>query len=523
MPRTLARLRFRAPKPSESLSITGLFNSPRAAVVSRLRSHVLQQSKPSTHFQLMTVVDQKWKQKPKHSTKPLPRKPHTLRDLVDPEGTSEHGQIIYVFRHLRTGQVIYSFVEQLDNHHLEQLPFIGNNSKPPALRPDQWAPHCVITFPSANQGQHAFRKLREFRRLHETAWDKTNPEWIKLPHKQRMWKIMDQVAFTSADLAEVLSMQEQQCGWMEKRYEERQRLVEATLSKKWPEIEALAEASQAENKRDGDNVEWLKKQIEQLKKQLTLKKNNNETDQTRLNNAIHSHETRVQKILFAQRKAPQMKKMQAKLYALAAPALEPGAEDALKELQRDVDELKEEVAQPSFPDDDVQIAFDRSQLQEKRAALTKLKRAFAAKKSADERTHFIAHSILPHAWRKPLPKPFTMDNIEIKWAELRDAEYAAGKWPAAVVHNVLPLRQASENVTFLNTAEYHAMVEDEVRQLTRQLEREARGEAGLEDIEDPAGEFRLGEAIRPPEEKKGVWKYLPALRNPFSGTDARKE
>ena len=93
-------------------------------------------------------------------------------------------------------------------HHLEQLPFMGKHTKPPVLRPDEWVPHCVLTFPTPAQGHNAFRKLREFRRLHETAWDKTNPEYLRMDRKKRMLKIMDQRANTSADLAEVLRIQE---------------------------------------------------------------------------------------------------------------------------------------------------------------------------------------------------------------------------------------------------------------------------------------------------------------------------
>ena len=42
---------------------------------------------------------------------PHPWKPFTLRDVVDPEGKARHGEIIYIFRNIKTNQVIYSLQE----------------------------------------------------------------------------------------------------------------------------------------------------------------------------------------------------------------------------------------------------------------------------------------------------------------------------------------------------------------------------------------------------------------------------
>jgi hypothetical protein len=154
------------------------------------------------------------------------------------------------------------------NHHLEQLPFIGRHSKPPALRPDEWIPHCVLTFPTAEQGHNAYRKLREFRKLHELSWDKTNPEWKTAPIKVRMKNIMDQRANTSADIAEVLRIQELHGEQMQAAVDERQAKVTEFMDKKWADIDALANAAKAKAK-ETDNVKWLEHQI----RSLTLKAN----------------------------------------------------------------------------------------------------------------------------------------------------------------------------------------------------------------------------------------------------------
>ena len=46
-----------------------------------------------------------------------------MRDVVDPEGTTKHGQVIYVFRSIKTNQIIYSLQELLDvrQHYLAHI------------------------------------------------------------------------------------------------------------------------------------------------------------------------------------------------------------------------------------------------------------------------------------------------------------------------------------------------------------------------------------------------------------------
>lgn len=73
-----------------------------------------------------------------------------------------------------------------------------------------WRPLLTATFPSPSQGLHAFRKLREFRVLHEHNWEHPDPQARKLPtKKERSHIIMDQKANSIADLAHVLRQQEE--------------------------------------------------------------------------------------------------------------------------------------------------------------------------------------------------------------------------------------------------------------------------------------------------------------------------
>ena len=221
----------------------------------RIAVYVERQSNPR-HLRLQTVVNEKARRQATGQRVVSPIKPYTLRDVVDPEGTARHGEIIYIFRNTKTNQIIYSLQELLDTHHLEQLPFMGKHTKPPALRPDEWVPHCVLTFPTPAQGHNAFRKLREFRRLHETAWDKTNPEYLRMDRKKRMLKIMDQRANTSADLAEVLRIQEAHGAKTTEEQEELDKKATVFMDKRWEQIDALANAGLAKEK-PTDNVKWL--------------------------------------------------------------------------------------------------------------------------------------------------------------------------------------------------------------------------------------------------------------------------
>jgi len=114
MPRNLSRLRFRAPTTAKPLNLARIPLENRHAVQSEVRDHVLSLSKPATALSLQVVVNRKWKDMPGTKTRKLTYKPHTLRDLVDPQGEKKHGQIIYIFKNIRTKQVIYSLAELLD-------------------------------------------------------------------------------------------------------------------------------------------------------------------------------------------------------------------------------------------------------------------------------------------------------------------------------------------------------------------------------------------------------------------------
>jgi hypothetical protein len=98
---------------------------------------------------------------------------------------------------------------------------------PTTIRKDLWSRLATVTFPqaanSSNLGLKTFQKLREFRKLHETAWDpasmtteyeytdKEDPAKKKtrtrvLSRKERGRKLCDQKANSVADLSAALKL-----------------------------------------------------------------------------------------------------------------------------------------------------------------------------------------------------------------------------------------------------------------------------------------------------------------------------
>ncbi|KAI4906713.1 hypothetical protein J4E90_010172 [Alternaria incomplexa] len=464
MPRTLARLRYKPPLQPISLA------SPTAAsrvtpqhvahMQKQIAAYVERQSNPQ-HLRLQTVVSEKARRQATAQHVISPVKPYTLRDVVDPEGTAKHGEIIYIFRNTKSNQIIYSLQELLDNHHLEQLPFIGKHSKPPALRPDEWVPHCVLTFPTPSQGQNAFRKLREFRRLHETAWDKTNPEFKRMDKKTRVKKIMDQRANTSADLAEVLRIQETHGAKTAEEQAEQEKKVSTFLDKRWEQIDALANAGLAKAK-PTDNIKWLQGQIRSMDHKLKMKHHQNEADQKSIKAAKESLETRLGKLQYALRKAEQFKNLQEDLTKRAAPANELGAETKLYELKVQARALQEALDNPDPTRSEADLELDREILAGHRAEITTLEQAFEAKAQAGSRDHYIARSVLPKALKTPPVKPYTLEGVSVRWADIQDALYAAGKWPAAIEHEPLEINKARGETLMLSAEEYEVEKQNEV-------------------------------------------------------------
>jgi hypothetical protein len=112
MPRTLSRLRYR--KPPVPIAFHGRDGRPYAGALleQRVAAYVARQSNPR-HVRLQVVANPKAILPATGQTVVAPLKPFTLRDVVDPEGKARHGEIIYIFRNIKTNQIIYSLQELL--------------------------------------------------------------------------------------------------------------------------------------------------------------------------------------------------------------------------------------------------------------------------------------------------------------------------------------------------------------------------------------------------------------------------
>ncbi|KAF8251743.1 hypothetical protein K440DRAFT_595223 [Wilcoxina mikolae CBS 423.85] len=119
---------------------------------------------------------------------------------------NNHGRELYIYNHIQTKQVVYSFTQNLKNSDaLKQIPFIGKKSRPAALRKDHWAPLATVIFPTKAMGLSTYHLLREFRKMHETMYEKSIT--LEKSKRERKYMIMDQKANSIADLAESLRIE----------------------------------------------------------------------------------------------------------------------------------------------------------------------------------------------------------------------------------------------------------------------------------------------------------------------------
>lgn len=329
-----------------------------------------------------------------------------------------------------------------------------------------------------------------------------------------MYKIMDQRANMSADLAEVLRLQEEAGVLMKEAYDEQQRKAAEFMDKRWPQIDALANAAVAKEK-VADNVKWLEHQIRSMTMKLKMKHNQNEADQKRLASAKASLETRLKRVTYARRKAEQFKKAQEELNAKAANANKHNAEQHLANLREQARALEARLANPDPSNPSDAPAHVRDLLRGRQEKIAALEQAFAFKAQAEARDHHIARSVLPRNLKKTLPTPYTLDGISIRWADILDASYAAGQWPQAIEHELLGLNKVRDEVAYLSAEDFEIEKNAEVGRILSAL-REKKGES----LDYDNTHAYLAEESTQGQEKTGLFKYLPELRNPFKSATA---
>ncbi|KAF2267578.1 hypothetical protein CC78DRAFT_61103 [Lojkania enalia] len=453
----------------------------------------------------------------------------------------EHGKHIFMSRNLRTNQILYSFYPGLDKRHIKQLPFIGKHSSPPDIRRDLWTPYCTVTFPHPEQGHHAFRKLREFRKYHETRWDIQHPEWKGKQSKELVRSIIDQRANSVADLAKVLANQGEQGVKMEERSEQRKKEQEEFLEKQWAEIEELEKASRAE-------MPGLLQEISRMEDRIALVRGDKEETQ-RLRLEMWPFKRRRNKLNWAKDQLRQRKEA-FELDAKEARKHEE-AENVRKQQERALQTQRERFAEEEdVPLEDVQRSDDDQErhyrkmwkkivgeqveemartnrrmkekiLQEQREQLATqrcipdeyikfFEAEMAIKPKAITHMEILNESLLPKTL-KTHPEPFKLNGVEIQWADLQFSEWAEA-WPLEVVHDTMGIHDAKEaqmpeqetrSTPWISEEEYYNKLEEARETLRVDMEREARIAQGLP--EDPAQ--------APP--KTGIRRYMPEIYNPF--------
>jgi len=486
-------------------------------------------SAPDVPFSVQKLAKASWVKKP--GEKMNIEKPFTLRELADPAGAfPKHGQLIFVFRHVRTNQILYSFTEVLDESHLKQIPFFAKHSTPPSLRRDMWTPHCVVSFPTPEQGHNAFRKLREFRKLHELCWDKTNPEWIRESDRSRMKKIMNQRANTSADLARVLSMQAKQSVWMQKRLDDREKqtkhflhgntdiTIDAEKDKKIIQkkkallmkgrLATIQEMAKLANSGEINRLAVERRNLTWRLERIRPGKNDKLAE--RLKKAILANKNRTDNLLWAKRRAHALTTVQEELEKQATEK-----DKQVEKLERTVLRLQASLKRLTLPARRIERKAMIRQAKEKlRIAQEEAEeRAALAREKTETGDHHATQAILPRHLTTPLPAAFVTKGVEIQWADLLDGEYAKGTWPEGIVHTVLPLTEQRAQTTPMRQAEYLKEIEEDKKRIYDDWVSRytaANSEITMEDLSEEAVEARM-------RRKVGLRRYLtlPTLRNPF--------
>jgi hypothetical protein len=131
------------------------------------------------------------------------------------------------------------------------------------------------------------------------------------------------------------------------------------------------------------------------------------------------------------------------------------------------------------------------------AEIAQLEEAFEAKNMSESRDHYIARSILPKRFKKPLPKPYTLSGVRVRWVDLRDALFASGQWPRSIEHETLAIHQGRENIALFRASDFALERDHEASRIVEdyRAEREAR----------EAEKLRLSmPQLEAPVKKKGV-------------------
>ncbi|KAK0264157.1 hypothetical protein LTR29_013509 [Friedmanniomyces endolithicus] len=386
------------------------------------------------------------------------------RISAPPRFGSDHGRYIYAYCNIRTNQVVYSLTHTLNSHAaIKQLPDIGANYTPTHIRKDIWRPLWTLALPVANphsraQGLHAFKKLREYRRLHELTWKPslalTKPytdvevelEQKKLDQrggskkenvydviKRRKWAlrvrtVMDQKATSIADLAAVL-LEQEEIG----RKTTAKREVEVAKDRRVEVKEILALAR--EYRKQG--IGGLESELEGVRSRLE----NKEPDSEGMSKGMLRREQgrlmgRIARIQFA---ADAVAKLQ-----------DPSKPEQTLEVKADTEAEADGVAESGDTSTTAPAHTEDAPVASEPASSSTEPSTEPATPTTERRTIPEWSALLPsfppveisklpklsplRAKLQRLRSPIhSADNVTVIWKDLLDAEFA-GLWPDGVVH-----------------------------------------------------------------------------------------
>ncbi|KAF2102697.1 hypothetical protein NA57DRAFT_71684 [Rhizodiscina lignyota] len=429
----------------------------------------------------------------------------------------EYGRHIYIFNHLVTNQVVYSFTQELKESSLKQLTFVGKKSVSSHLRPDLWSCLAIVTFPTQYQGREAYRQLREFRMMHEYCWKKPEDD-TPLPRKSlRIRLLQNQKANSVADLAAVLEIQsrkgeEQRKLWREHWEDEEIRVARLEQIAKGEGEMKLKPELEAKLKAREDEIAALRRQME----------DQDENQRKLTNREIKRLETR-QAMLRPSLEAPTESEIaKAKEQLARREAVESQvSSEAIKEAEQLTEGRSEE-----------QRLFVQDMLRHKKFA-EHLKNYRPLPKRGSERFRVLDEL---HPERLPV---FWMEGVHIMWADGVDADYARS-WPEEVAHEEMGyvygrvsnpdrIRELWRGDHQLSRFEMLAAKKDKGQKLTPEEEEfmknvqldgedSGQGEDDGKKKKDKPEETEKEKRRQQEEEKKSIWSRIGSLfsRSPRS-------
>lgn len=345
---------------------------------------------------------------------------------------------------------------------LKQLPDVGANNTPRALRKDVWRPFFILSMPEgevgAAQGLLAYKHLREWRKLHEVNWEvsplmarphskeeidamqkeldnrggsKKENVWDlvkRAKKKMRVHTVMNQKANSVADLAVVL----QDLNDLGKRTA-REQIAERQEDRR-KEIEKMLEL--AKQHEDG-GLEKLQQEIDDLERQLENSTDEvKDTSKGKLKFRLRPLERRVDEMLFAVEAVANAKSGKS-IDSTGTEIREPTTSGLRNELDTEVEPAKRAGLVTAGTENAVEGAADPTTLPaESRRDAHILANGWQHRlpsfPTPDElpKRKLLHNKLKDKRHARPI---FNTSNVEIRWDNVLDAEFAKS-WPEEVSH-----------------------------------------------------------------------------------------